>query len=55
MKQEPQIFRVKPMWDGLEELYRKNGLVTFKTKHGKLVASEASVDRYAEIYIDKKR
>ena len=34
MKQEPQIFPVKPPWLGLEEIKRNDLVIEFRTKYG---------------------
>jgi len=40
VKAEPRIYPQKKPWEGLEEIERKNGLVWFKTKHGKMCVTE---------------
>lgn len=46
---EPRIFKSKPKWVGLEEVERKNGLVWFKTKYGKMAVPEKYVDQQSDL------
>ena len=48
MKQEPQIFHKPPEWTRLEELYRTEDAVWFKTKYGKKRWSLKDVEGWEE-------